>query len=327
MQDNDYYLDIDSFTECDKYQDLDIKSKNKLLLEIISKNLKLFQREKEKGLNEKKIIKEELSLKKDPVLKSEKPKVKNKNDYMEKDYSYLEGVDLEEILYFLPKSGDKDFSLQINVIMCHLRLLIDSYDTLLQDTKEDPDLSLYIQESTKQLEKKLEYIKLYKQHIEEQEEHIALEKVAHLNIIYFNYYGQNLFLSDLLGEDSDKYASYLLLLNSIKGQTFRELKRIYQNDKKVLYEVRHDQQRIVFDIISDNTIIVIQAFTKKVLNDKKYRLNLDNRISKYIEVRNYIRENKEKLVINAIDDDRVITELLMTRNKKIVKKENEVWKS
>lgn len=149
-----------------------------------------------------------------------------------------------------------------------------------------------------------------------------LEQLNDMKIIYFTYNDQNLVLTDLLKDDIEKYPSYLLLLNSIKEQTFKDVKRISRKTIRI-YEVRYNEQRILFDILNENTIIVIQAFTKKVLSDKKYRLNLERRIVKYTSAKKEIKEEILEFLLNAEEEDRKVVELLTTKNKKRVKEKGQ----
>lgn len=310
------YIKQEDVVESLSYKQANLKTKNKLLLEAISANLNQFQEEElENRKNKEKIEKpaKKIVLKKQSENKEEEKKEKKEN------YNYLENITLEELVYYLPKKEENNFQNKINRRMCYLRTLIDSYDTLLLEKDTTEEMRIYIEEARRDIESKLEYIKSYAQQKEIVKE---LEQLNDMKIIYFTYNDQNLVLTDLLKDDIEKYPSYLLLLNSIKEQTFKDVKRISRKTIRI-YEVRYNEQRILFDILNENTIIVIQAFTKKVLSDKKYRLNLERRIVKYTSAKKEIKEEILEFLLNAEEEDRKVVELLTTKNKKRVKEKGQ----
>lgn len=79
------------------------------------------------------------------------------------------------------------------------------------------------------------------------------------------------------------------MIDSIKAQEFKGLKR-FSDRFSDFYELRNGQQRVVFNFITPNIAVIVFAFTKKADNEKRYRMELSNRIVKYRRMKNKLKK-------------------------------------
>ncbi len=306
-----YFSDIDAILDSSMYKDLDIKGRNDLLLEIIMNNNKIansINNEVEKSNKERFVVNHNEKKSKEKYDKIDKGKNK-----FTIDSSLLENS--SDIELFLPEKDDVYFSEKINLLKCNLYLIIDKYNTMLRNIKnnEDRDIENYILECIKNTEDKLEIVNNYCT------EEIELKPVENLNILYFKYKGTNLVLKDILDEDIDKYDVYYNLIQSLKEQKFKSIKKL----KIGIYELRASEQRLIFDKIDQSTIIIIYLFTKKIFSSKKYRYDIDKRCREYQsvkeEIKTNLKEKRETLLEEHLKDDELLINILKTKSKKLIK--------
>lgn len=311
-----FVLDEERILESDEYKNLSVSDKNKLIMRIIKKNNNVFDK-----LNESKEIGEyefSPSESNNKSTKQDKDKVRPNINI---DYNSIESANsTEELLLLLPKKDDVLFDDKIKLIKCYLSTVIDTYNNLIYVNPDD-DMLDYLRECKEELQEKFLKICDYA----DVKPDLEIERQDEVNIIYLKSKNGNLVLQDLLDEDIEKYSSYSVLINSIFNQNFKNVKR-FNDILYSMYEVRNDQQRVIFDFVNKNTIIILQAFTKKFWNTKKYRLNLRGRIEKYISIKNNLKEvldnneNKKALLEDASKDSESIFQLLETKSKTLVKR-------
>ena len=80
-----------------------------------------------------------------------------------------------------------------------------------------------------------------------------------------------------------------MLENLIIHQEFKGLKRFTCHYSE-FYELRANQQRVVFHFLMPNVVVVISAFTKKVDTNKRYRMELRNRVNRYRSVKDKLKK-------------------------------------
>ena len=167
---------------------------------------------------------------------------------------------------------------EINDIYNRRRLLIDAF---YQKDDEDED------QETENIENQLLFLKTDAGNIQ------AIEEIKNI--------------------DPSFYERIAELLNSIKDGTFKNVKRLTENDKvKGIPEVKGYQVRVVFERISSNQYVIISIFTKKSNSDRAYRQYLESKISYYKKNKDVIKKictNPEYIEEN-LDIDTKLFELL-----------------
>lgn len=115
------------------------------------------------------------------------------------------------------------------------------------------------------------------------------------------------------------------MINSIKKQEFKGLKR-FGNPFSDFYELRNGEQRVVFNFIDSNTCFIIFAFTKKSDNDKRYRLELSNRINKYRKMKTQLKRaiKKEVFIVKQAEIDSSIAQIVQ-KEKVLIKEEGNIY--
>lgn len=310
---SDKKIDLEEIFNSQDYNNSNLYGKNKILFNAIKASLESFGVKSENTILDSRYI----------LPKNNKSKIlENKESFLVFDIncSQLENISLSDFEHILPKESDLLFDKKINYIKVNLRKILDNYDLMIYELDEDNDMLFYLLECKRVIEEKLNFVHNYTL-----KEEVQIEKRENIDIVYFIYNGKNVFLDDLLNDDSEKYSSYLLLLESIRNQSYKNIKRITNRNYNFSgFEVRNNEQRIIFDFLTPTTIIILQAFTKKVTMSKKYSCNLYSRLLKYDEEKSEFRarvlSNYEDFINKYNSDDDIIMELLTSKNKKMVKK-------
>lgn len=290
-----------------EHQSLPLSSQNELLLQMIDENDAVYHQLVEKNFIE-------------PFLPDEKQRKKKSCSSIEVNYGEIENAkSIEELIFFLPKKEDLFFEKKLALIKCHLRTTIDTYDHLIMEAHDhQEDMVDYLLECRKEIEEKFDFISTYG----EREEAVQVEKRDHFSILCYRDQGTNYFLEDLLDGNMEQYDSYYALMKSIQNQTYKGIKR-FDHTLYNLYQVRNGSQRIVFDFLDSSTIILVFAFTKKVKNSKKYRLQLVQRVNDYSLWKASLKEifdrDKEQLLQEGVQDTEMIFTLLKGKDKSLVK--------
>lgn len=309
-----FFLDIDELLNDEEYLKMDLLSKNSLLLNTIYNNNDLLD-----SINTPVNSNEFEILKKSSEGDTIKPKKKAVTLSLDSKRRIDDTCSMEEFVNGLPSEDDILYQNKLARIKCELRLNIDIYDNFICTT-DDEEMIDYLQECKELAQEKLGFILSIEDGKKEQ---VVLEKQEKIDIFYFSYNGTNLIISDLLKEDTEKYESYLVLLDSILNQTFKGIKKITKKFCS-LYQIRCCKQRLVFDYIDKDKIIIIIAFTKKVQMDKKYRETTEERFEKYISEKDKIikrmREYPDEFLEEGSRDNIAINELLKNKNKVLAKR-------
>lgn len=306
-------IDLEKIFGSQEYSKANLAVKNEILIKAIRENFELLNKKSDKPILDSKYILPEN--KSDIILEN-----KGSFAFLDVNCSSLENISLSDFEHILPREGDLLFDKKINYIKINLRKILDNYDLMIYELKEDNDMLHYLLECKREVEEKLSFVHNYTL-----KEEIQIKKYESVDIVYFIYNGKNMFLDDILNDDSEKYSSYLLLLESIRNQNYKNIKRITNRNYNFSgFEVRNNEQRIIFDFLTPTTIIILQAFTKKVTMSKKYSCNLYSRLLKYDEEKSKFRarvlSNYEDFINKYNSDDDIIMELLTSKNKKMVKR-------
>lgn len=308
---------IDELLNDEEYTSLNIADKNKFLMQTINTNNELLNSISTPVVAEEYQIKNKKASENLPKINKSSPKLSS-----ELKRKIEDAQTSEELLKCLPDKGDVLYQNKLARIKCELRLDIDIFDNLIYTTDEE-DMKNYLLESRRELQDKLNFILDIES--DKKDSDIIISPDENVDIFYFNYNGTNLVISDLLGEDTEKYPFYTTLLQSIKNQAFKGIKKITKQFCICsLYQVRFGDQRIIFDYIDRDKIIIIQAFTKKVKMDKKYRSTTEGRFEKYLSVKDDIikrlKNDEEKFREEGIRDNEAIEQLLKNKNKTLAKR-------
>lgn len=110
------------------------------------------------------------------------------------------------------------------------------------------------------------------------------------NIFFLTTPSNNVTIYESLRKNipSEYYPAFKELLASIKNGTFKNLKKLKKND---FFEVKFYECRILFTILNDDNILVIDAFLKKVNTSIYYKNYLANRIQTYLFQKDYFLSN------------------------------------
>lgn len=307
----DEVVDIENFTKVNAYKNASITEKNKMLMDIIATSISQLDKKVENSVVDDKYL----------LTKKGKKSSKESEVFvpLDIDCSQLENVSLEDMTHILPKESDLLFDKKINYIKAYLRKILDNYDVMIYSIVDDSEMKEYLLECRNEVEEKLEFVNNYII-----KEEIQIEKQESIDIVYFKYHGKTTFLNDLLSDDLEKYPSYSILIESLRNQTYKGIKRLTNRSYNFnVFEVRNKEQRVVFDFLTPKTIIIIQGFTKKVMLNKKYHYNLRTRLAKYGEEKELIKSKMREDYINFLEEykseEDVIMKLLESKGKKLEK--------
>ena len=292
------YIDIkgdESIEELDIIISRNITTYNKMkkALDIIIET-----EEKEQELKEK-------SSKKTTLEKKEELKEKIKISDDEVEYYFEEFMNLEEnlnerYLETLPSIKHERYYEIIEIILLKLNELLKEWNEYFHDSTLKKEELLIIKKEIQLIkERKKILIKAYNRTIEENNKEEKENQLLFLQTDAGNIQA----IEEIESIDSSFYERIAELLNSIKDGTFKNIKKLTENDKvKGIPEVKDYQVRVVFERISYNQYVIISIFTKKTYSDKAYRQNLEQKIGKY--------KNKKKKIKEKCTDPEYIEENL-----------------
>ncbi len=200
----------------------------------------------------------------------------------------LECNTLEEMIKYnlLPHKRSPYFRQEMKMILISLRQEIEEYEKIKYEDKED---------SLKELREKHYYIlDLLNDYNMYDLEDVEIEMQSDFHVIFLPNDSINVAensLSPIIKdfEKNNKKDNLLMMIDSIRRQEFRGLKRFSDNFSK-LYELRYKQERVVFSFVTNDVAVIIYCFTKKDDNSRKYRTDLYNRLNKYLGMKNEIRK-------------------------------------
>jgi len=229
----------------------------------------------------------------------------------------LECSSIEQMisLGLMPKKDSEEALKKIQRILLSIVREIDEYK-LLQLEEE----SEFFHDEIEKLENVFEIISDYAFY----EENVVIETQSDFSIIYLPnnlcFCDDNNFSPLYKDVEKNKKREVLVsMIDSIKNQEFKGLKR-FGNHFSEFYELRNGQQRVVFNFITPKIAVIVFAFTKKVDNDKKYRMELSNRIKKYKGMKSQLkRALKEEIFISKQLDIDTSIYSLVNKEKSLVK--------
>ena len=218
-------------------------------------------------------------------------------------------------LGLIPKKENEESLKKIQKILLTIVREIEEYKLLQVEEESD-----FFDEEIEKLENIFEIISDYAFY----EENVEIETQSDFSVVYLPNnlcFGDDNNFSPLYKdiEKNKKQEVLVSMIDSIKNQEFKGLKR-FGNHFSDFYELRNGQQRVVFNFITPKIAVVIFAFTKKVDNDKKYRMELSNRIKKYRGMKSQLKKvfKDEKFISKQIDIDTAIYGLIH-KEKSLVK--------
>lgn len=229
----------------------------------------------------------------------------------------LECTSVEQMLSLglIPKKDNEDSLKKIQKILLTIVREIDEYKLI--ELEEESD---FFHEEIEKLKNIFEMISDYAFY----EEDIVIEAQSDFSVIYLPNnlcFGDDNNFSPLYKdvEKNKKQDVLISMIDSIKNQEFKGLKR-FGNHFSEFYELRNGQQRVVFNFITPKIAVIVFAFTKKVDNDKKYRMELSNRIKKYRGMKSQLKKvlKDEKFIEKQMDIDTSIYSLV-NKEKSLVK--------
>lgn len=223
-------------------------------------------------------------------------------------------------LGLLPKNGSVDEDKKIKQLILAIHRELEEYKLL----ELSEDLDVFADEKDK-LENVLELLIDYSSY---EDEDVEIEVQSDFSVYYLP---NNLFFSEennsspLIKDLSKNKRQDILIsmIDSIKAQEFRGIKR-FSNHFSDFYELRCGQQRVVFHFLTPKDCVIIFAFTKKADNEKRYRMELSNRIHKYRRMKNKLKKVlcEEEFLSKQSEIDESIYKVVQ-KNKTLVKENKE----
>lgn len=281
-----------------KYIDITGDESIEELNSIISSNITTYNKMK-KELEElleaeaKEKEEKEQTSKKTTLEKKETIKEKIKLSDEEAEYYFEEFMNLEEninerYLDTLPSIKHERYYEIIEIILLKLNELLKEWNDYFHDSTLKKEELLEIKKEILLIKKRKELlIKAYNRTIKESKEDEIENQLLFLETDSGNIQA----IEEIKSIDSSFYERIVELLKSIKDGTFKNVKRLVENDKvKGIPEVKGYQVRVVFERISSNQYVIISIFTKKSDSDRAYRQNLEQKIGRYKKKKSEIKK-------------------------------------
>lgn len=233
-------------------------------------------------------------------VKEDNPKVVSDNDsddfekeveYYLTDFLNLKEYNHDSIEEILPSRTNYNYERIVLSIMAHLTHdIIDIKEIIVSDPNMDVDeLKEYKDEMLDLYHKRsaLKEVLL----TEEKEE--LFEKKNNLIFIPVSGSDDVRIFDELKAIPKEEYEGFIELFESIKNGTFKNIRRLTNNENyNGALEVKGHQIRVVFQRLSSDCYAIIATFMKKTQNDYGYRNNLSNR---YSEFKSMEKELKQKV--------------------------------
>lgn len=240
-------------------------------------------------------------------------------DYYLEDYRNFEGeITKEKLLEILPSESSYRYK----------ELLMRLHAESIKDIKEFEELFIIeddirtLNDLKEEILREKQKIKCIKECLNNNEE--KEEKLEHKNklILAPSSSGKIVIIDDLKHIPSEYYVAFYELIESIKDNTFKGVKRL-SNDSiygTSVSEVRGDGIRVLFQRLNKDTYSLITAFLKKTDSNRGYKEFVRNRISSYSQISDFIKE--------SLDDEDFIkeNELNLEEMYRILGKDNKIYK-
>ena len=235
-------------------------------------------------------------------------------------YNEFMGLKLNELkteyLSTLPSRKNERYCDIINIILLQLNLILkDWYECIQELELKKEEYEAAREEINNIYTKRRLLIDAFYQKDDEEEDQ-ETENIENQLLFLKTDAGNIQAIEEINGIDKSFYERIASLLNSIKDGTFKNVKRLTENDKvKGIPEVKAYQVRVVFERISSNQYVIISIFTKKTDSDKAYRQNLETKISNYKKNKDVIKKicKDPEYIEENLDIDTKIFELLESR--------------
>ena len=301
------YIDIignESIEELDYIISSNITTYNKMKKEL-EKILELETKKEEE--KEKSSSKKTTSEKKEQI--NEKIKIADDEvEYYFEEFMNLEESLKERYLESLPSIKNERYYEIIKIILLKLNELLKEWNEYFHDSTLTKEELLEIKKEILLIKKRKELlIKAYNRTIEENNE----EEIENQLLFLETDAGNIQAIEEIESIDSSYYERIVELLNSIKDGTFKNIKRLVENDKvKGIPELKGYQVRVVFERISSNQYVIISIFTKKSNSDRAYRQNLEQKIGRYKKKKDKIKEqctNPKYIEDNLVHETNLFT--------------------
>jgi len=216
--------------------------------------------------------------------------VDEETQYYLNEFMNLEINELEtEYLNTLPSIKNERYWEIINIILLQLNLILkDWYECIQELELKKEEYEAAREEINDIYTRRRLLIDAFYQKDDEDEDQ-ETENIENQLLFLKTDAGNIQAIEEIKSIDPSFYERIAELLNSIKDGTFKNVKRLTENDKvKGIPEVKGYQVRVVFERISSNQYVIISIFTKKSNSDRAYRQYLESKIS-------YYKKNKDKI--------------------------------
>lgn len=210
------------------------------------------------------------------------------------------------INYCLPSKNNSSYFKLINRIKIEIVKEISELMSMYRETTDD-EFKNDIKETIDFENKKLKFVKEAENDKEMQDELIIQNNIVFAKTNSGNIYA----IEDIKSINSEYYASFLELYESIKNGTFKRVKRLTTTNNKTnsVSEVRGFKTRIIFDKLDQNTYVVLQVAIKKSNFDRGYKESLERRVLAY-------KLQKDK-IIQQLNNEEYMNENIKLENKLI----------
>ena len=280
-----YIANVDRILDSQEYKALSLEEKKVVLMKIMDTN---YQNSIDNNRNIVPVNYSYAELKHD---NEEESVHQEKNNFSINISALLHCKTIDEMieLRLLPKKDSIEHNREIKKILFAVRRELESYyDIRLEDNEGTFDNDI------EQLENLFELLVDYNTY---EIEEIEIPKTDDFCVFYLPEgldFTDPLNLSPIIKDmrKNKQQQTLINMINSIKTQEFKGLKR-FSNELSEFYELRSNQQRVVFHFLTPNVVIICSLFTKKVDSDKKYRHELITRMNKYRRMKKELKKHLE----------------------------------
>lgn len=277
-----FITDIDDVVGSEEYQQLPTEEKKKILLSIINtNNKKLKNNDEHRGELINVICDNGIVEKKSKHILEE-----NEESYNVLSLDFLMQCDNYQDMIrcgLLPRKDKATYNKEMKNILLAVRNELDAYEVAKYEDEDD-----LFSEERQNCERLFSILLDYDEY---EEEEIKIDVQSDFHVVYLPNSVRELDNSPIIKDVCKNCQKDILvrMINSIKEQEFKGLKRFTCHYLE-FYELRANQQRVVFHFLMPNVVVVISAFTKKVDTNKRYRMELRNRVNRYRSVKDKLKK-------------------------------------
>lgn len=285
------FIDLDNITEQELMDVLDKNKQHAINIKLKTKQLE----EIAKKTKQEKYIKtqsEEIHLTNDSEEETEEYSFEDEVDfYLNSLGSVTIEMEDEEIIRLLPSKKNSNYqNLLFRLKLEAIKSLESIHDLLLELPSLKESEAEYLKQEKLIERRKINAIDQVLTNDNTKEEEIKNK------LVFVPTSGGNIrILEELQNISKEHYPSFLELIESIKNNTFKNVKRFSRVDKKMsgISEVRDISTgaRVIFDRIGLDTYAIITSFMKKTSHNKGYQNQLTNKTLNYKNMLPAIKEN------------------------------------